>query len=161
MKVYIKKFLFKMFVIIQTQSTSGVFRVTALGREICQFSNPLVATRTLVHEMKTKSGNRSLLVIKRIASGLVNSLIPRGLSIQWLLSPAAGNRNYNSAGTWNNRGTNGNYWSSTVSGTSARNFNFNSGSSNMAANNRGNGLSVRCLQDLTGCVWILRNGEIN
>jgi hypothetical protein len=46
-----------MLIIIQTQSISGVFKVTALRREICQFSNPLASTRTLVQELKTKRGN--------------------------------------------------------------------------------------------------------
>jgi hypothetical protein len=58
----------------------------------------------------------------------------------------AGNRN-NSNGSLNNVGTNGNYWSSTVSGTNARNLNFNSSNANMNDNNRANGFSVRCLKD--------------
>ena len=58
----------------------------------------------------------------------------------------AGNRN-NSNGTLNNVGTNGNYWSSTVSGTNSRNLNFNSSNANMNDNNRANGLTVRCLKN--------------
>jgi uncharacterized protein (TIGR02145 family) len=58
----------------------------------------------------------------------------------------AGNRN-NSNGSLNNVGSNGNYWSSTVSGTNARNLNFNSSNANMNSNNRANGFSVRCLKD--------------
>jgi uncharacterized protein (TIGR02145 family) len=58
----------------------------------------------------------------------------------------AGNRNNNN-GTLNNVGSNGNYWSSTVSGTNSRNLNFNSSNANMNDNNRANGLTVRCLKD--------------
>ena len=62
--------------------------------------------------------------------------------------PAAGNRNNN--GDQNNRGNNGNYWSSTPNGNNgyARNLNFNDGNVNMNNNNRANGFSVRCVQDL-------------
>jgi uncharacterized protein (TIGR02145 family) len=63
------------------------------------------------------------------------------------LLPASGNRN-NSNGTLNNRGNNGNYWSSTENGTNAYNLNFNSGSVNPANNNnRLNGFSVRCVAE--------------
>jgi uncharacterized protein (TIGR02145 family) len=58
----------------------------------------------------------------------------------------AGNRN-NSNGSLNNVGSNGNYWSSTVSGTNASNLNFNSSNANMNTNNRANGFSVCCLKD--------------
>lgn len=63
--------------------------------------------------------------------------------------PAAGNRN-NSDGSSNNRGTNGNYWSSTPSGTNAANVNFNSATVSANTNNRANGFSVRCLRGITG-----------
>jgi len=65
---------------------------------------------------------------------------------RYVLLPVAGNRN-NSSGSLNNVGTNGNYWSSTVSGTNSRNLNFNSSNANMNTNNRANGFSVRCLKD--------------
>lgn len=65
---------------------------------------------------------------------------------RYVLLPVAGNRN-NSNGSLNNVGSNGNYWSSTVSGTNARNLNFNSSNANMNSNNRANGNSVRCLKD--------------
>jgi hypothetical protein len=65
---------------------------------------------------------------------------------RYVLLPVAGNRN-NSNGSLNNVGSNGNYWSSTVSGTNARNLNFNSSNANMNSNNRANGFSVRCLKD--------------
>ena len=59
--------------------------------------------------------------------------------------PASGNRN----GTGlNNRGSNGNYWSSSLqSSTNGYNLNFNSGGVNPANNNnRFNGFSVRAVQ---------------
>ena len=56
------------------------------------------------------------------------------------------------AGNWNgtssnNRGTNGNYWSSTVNNSNnAYNLNFNSTTVNPANNNnKNNGNSVRCM----------------
>lgn len=67
--------------------------------------------------------------------------------------PSAGNRNRIN-GLLNNQGTNGNYWSSTVSGTNARNLNFNSSAANTNNNNRANGFSVRCLKDLV-CMALL------
>ena len=57
-----------------------------------------------------------------------------------------GYRNHNN-GSLNNVGSNGNYWSSSVSGTNARNLNFNSSNANMNSNNRANGFSVRCIKD--------------
>jgi len=64
--------------------------------------------------------------------------------------PMAGNRN-KSNGSLNpddfGIGTNGNYWSSTVSSTNSRNLNFNSSNANMNTSNRANGNSVRCLKD--------------
>ena len=67
---------------------------------------------------------------------------------KYVLLPVAGNRN-NSNGSLNTVGSNGNYWSSTVDGTNARNLNFNSSNANMNSNNRANGFSVRCLKDCT------------
>ena len=59
--------------------------------------------------------------------------------------PAAGYRN-NSNGALNNRGYNGNYWSTRMNDASnAYNMNFNSSSTNMNNNNRTNGFSVRCI----------------
>jgi len=61
--------------------------------------------------------------------------------------PAAGYRN-NSNGALNNRGTNGNYWSSRMNdATNAYNANFNSGNANMNNNNRANGQSIRCIAE--------------
>jgi hypothetical protein len=60
---------------------------------------------------------------------------------------AAGYLN-NSDGSLNNRGSNGNYWSSTQNdATNGWNLNFNSGNSNMNNNNKANGFSVRCVRD--------------
>ena len=64
---------------------------------------------------------------------------------RYVLLPVAGNRN-NSNGSLNNVGTNGNYWSSSVSSTNSRNLNLNSSNANIN-NNRANGNSVRCLKD--------------
>ena len=63
-----------------------------------------------------------------------------------VIPPAGGNRN-NGDGSLNNQGGNGNYWSSSPSGTNASNLNFNGSTVNPAnTNNRANGFSVRCLQ---------------
>ena len=62
-----------------------------------------------------------------------------------LFLPAAGNRNDTNL---NNQGTNGNYWSSSLNESNARNarnLNFNSGNSNMNNNNRYYGRSVRAV----------------
>lgn len=65
-----------------------------------------------------------------------------------VIIPLAGNRNRASA-SLNNRGSNGNYWSGSPSGTNAANLNFNSSAVNPAnTNNRANGFSVRCVKDL-------------
>ena len=65
-----------------------------------------------------------------------------------VILPVGGNRN-NSDASLNNQGSNGNYWSSSVSGTNASNLNFNSTAVNPAnANNRAYGFTVRCLKDL-------------
>ncbi|GHU68096.1 hypothetical protein FACS189413_04190 [Bacteroidia bacterium] len=68
--------------------------------------------------------------------------------------PAAGNRNRNT-GAMNNVGANGNYWSSSPTGTNSFNLNFNSGSINGAnTNNRSNGLTVRCVAELNIETWV-------
>lgn len=60
----------------------------------------------------------------------------------------AGNRN--TGGTFDNRGSNTNLWSSSISGTSAWYRNLNSGSVgvNRNPNSQANGFSVRCLKGL-------------
>jgi hypothetical protein len=60
--------------------------------------------------------------------------------------PLAGNRNY-SDGALYNVGSNGRYWSSTVSSTYARRLNFNSSNAHMGNSSRASGLSVRCIKD--------------
>jgi len=60
--------------------------------------------------------------------------------------PMAGNR-LRSNGSLSTVGASGNYWSSTVSGTSARYLNFSSSSASMGTGGRASGLSVRCLKD--------------
>jgi hypothetical protein len=59
--------------------------------------------------------------------------------------PCSGNGN---GTTWNNRGSNGNYWSGSLnSATNGRNLNFNSGGVNpQNNNNRFNGFAVRPVQ---------------
>ena len=66
----------------------------------------------------------------------------------WIMFPASGNRNGTSL---NNRGSNGNYWSSSLnSSANGYNMNFNSGGVNPANNNnRFNGFSVRAVQHLS------------
>ena len=60
--------------------------------------------------------------------------------------PLAGYRD-RTTGALSNLGTNGYYWSSTVSGTNARTLSFNSSTAGMYTNNRAYGFSVRCLKD--------------
>ena len=52
--------------------------------------------------------------------------------------------------SWNNRGSNGNYWSASFnSARNARNLNFNSGGVNpQNNNNRYNGFAVRAVQNI-------------
>jgi len=61
----------------------------------------------------------------------------------------AGNRNTD--GSFNNLGSNGNFWSSLESGSSAWNRNLNSGNAtvNRNTNSKANGFSIRCLKDWT------------
>jgi uncharacterized protein (TIGR02145 family) len=58
----------------------------------------------------------------------------------------AGARFY-SIGSLLNVGTNGYYWSSTISSTNSRYLPFNSSNANMSSDYRANGVSVRCLKD--------------
>ena len=70
----------------------------------------------------------------------------RAAIVAWLFLPAAGNRNNAS---FNNQGSNGNYWSSTLNSdnpNNAWNLNFNSSNANVNNNNRYNGYTVRAVQ---------------
>ncbi len=60
--------------------------------------------------------------------------------------PVSGYRDY-SNGALFDIGTDGSYWSSTVSSTGSRHLDFWSTSANMPANNRAFGLAVRCIKD--------------
>ena len=75
-------------------------------------------------------------------------------SVHQVFFPAAGYRYYNH-GDANNRGNNGNYWSSRTNNTNANNLYFNSSNVNMNNNNRANGYSVRCVQNLLLCLLII------
>ena len=79
-------------------------------------------------------------------SGFSFSVLKKVRGIKQPFQTAGGYRNH-STGSLTNVGTNGNYWSSTVSTTNARNLNFNSTNANMNSNNRANGFSLRCLQN--------------
>ena len=76
--------------------------------------------------------------------------------------PSSGYRNRTN-GLLSNQGTNGHCWSSTVSGTNARNLNFNSTVANVNNNNRANGFTVRCLKDYKTalCCVLLKIMKVN
>ena len=82
-------------------------------------------------------------------SGLYFVIVSGGNRLQGtpgcIFFPCSGNGNGQS---WNNRGANGNYWSSSLnSQTNGRNLNFNSGGVNpQNNNNRFNGFAVRAVQ---------------
>jgi hypothetical protein len=80
-----------------------------------------------------------------MGTGLLSVCRPHGTDIDQCFFPASGNRNGTSL---NNRGSNGNYWSSSLnSSTNGYNLNFNSTGVNPANNNnRFNGFSVRAVQ---------------
>lgn len=112
---------------------SSVDSARAQTSERSKSNNPLVSieTRNIV-----MSGFRRF--IKLICA--TNAVV--------IFPPVAGNRNHSSGGV-NNRGSNGNYWSSRVTGVNAYNLNFNASAVNPANNNnRANGFSVRCVKDL-------------
>jgi|GEM_PF-2935035 len=68
---------------------------------------------------------------------------------KWLLLSALPGGNYN-GGSYNNLGSNGNWWSSTENSSNAwnRNMNYNNGEVNRNNNNQSNGFLVRCVRDL-------------
>jgi uncharacterized protein (TIGR02145 family) len=61
--------------------------------------------------------------------------------------PLAGYRNYSSGSLDNVGTTGGRYWSSTVSGSYARNLYFDSSNASMGTGSRAYGFTVRCLKD--------------
>lgn len=74
-----------------------------------------------------------------------------------LFLPAAGNRN---GASFNNVGSNGNYWSSSVNETNpnnARRLNFNSGYADVNNNNRYNGFTVRAVRRALTCSMNIHN----
>jgi uncharacterized protein (TIGR02145 family) len=88
-----------------------------------------------------KAGNQTILVPAIWHKGIYSNC-------PLIAALLAGNRNTN--GTFNNRGTNGNWWSSSeASATNAQNRNLNSSQAgvNRNSNNKANGFSVRCLKD--------------
>ena len=95
------------------------------------------------------------IALMQISTGAINSNLDR--MCQFMFISSSGNRNRIN-GLLNNQGTNGNYWSSTVNGTNARNLNFNSTEANTNNNNRANGFTVRCLKDyntILHCVFLI------
>ncbi|MCF7877812.1 MAG: hypothetical protein K9M14_05775 [Candidatus Omnitrophica bacterium] len=72
----------------------------------------------------------------------------------------AGNRNTD--GSFNNLGSNTNFWSSTEDGDSAwrRNLNSDNSTVNRNTNDKDNGFSVRCLRDLKGCPPVIRRAVL-
>ena len=71
---------------------------------------------------------------------------PAGAYNSPLKLPVAGYR-LSSTGALTNVGSNGRYWSSTVSGTFARYLNFYSSSAGLSSLSRANGFSVRCIKE--------------
>ena len=87
------------------------------------------------------TGNQTILVPAIWNKG-INSNCPL------IAALLAGNRNTN--GTFNNRGSNGNWWSSSETSTTnaqRRNLNSSQAGVNRNSNNKANGFSVRCLKD--------------
>ena len=80
---------------------------------------------------------------ERLSWGSNNGSGAFAAPLKWTL---AGGRNL-SNGSLDAVGTNGDYWSSTVSGTNSRFLNFGSSGAYMLNGNRANGFSVRCLKD--------------
>ena len=105
---------------------------------------------TLIFSISANIINRSLKYRQcRVRTPSRNAFVNVcSLKFAHLEFPAVGNRNTDSAGTLNNNGTNGYYWSSVQYNTnSARNMNFNSSGVNPNDyNNKQNGFSVRCVR---------------
>jgi uncharacterized protein (TIGR02145 family) len=69
-----------------------------------------------------------------------------GAMSNYIRLPSAGYR-ANGTGTLTNVGTTGDYWSSTISGTYSYDLDFSTGNVLMNIDKRGNGFSVRCIND--------------
>jgi hypothetical protein len=74
--------------------------------------------------------------------------------LKWTL---AGFRTYDT-GTLVQVGSNGNYWSSTVSGTYSRSFFFSSSNAFFVDDRRADGYSVRCIKEIAGALGALNCG---
>jgi uncharacterized protein (TIGR02145 family) len=74
--------------------------------------------------------------------------------LKWTL---AGFRTYDT-GTLVQVGSNGNYWSSTVSGTYSRSFFFSSSNAFFVDDRRADGYSVRCIKETVGAIGALNCG---
>jgi hypothetical protein len=98
-----------------------------------------LSVRRKPEKYKTNDGFRT--------DGFFLTVVSGGNRINEVFFPASGNYNGTSL---NNRGSNGNYWSSSFnSATNAYNLNFNSSSVNpQNNNNRRNGFTVRPVQHL-------------
>jgi hypothetical protein len=110
--------------------TRGGLRLSILPQASYQVATDIIIPNHTAHPM---------------GSGLLSVCRSFGTDIDLCFFPASGNRN----GTGlNNRGSNGNYWSSSLnSQTNGYNLNFNSTGVNPANNNnRFNGFSVRAVQ---------------
>jgi len=80
---------------------------------------------------------------ERLSWGSNNSSGAFAAPLKWTM---VGSRDF-SSGSLNSVGAVGNYWSSTVGGTTSRNLAFNSSNALMNDPNRANGLTVRCLKN--------------
>lgn len=96
-------------------------------------------------------GKKFLILVGFVVGQFFLSVFAGGDRIGEFFFPASGNGN---GTTWNNRGSNGNYWSASMNSTrNARNLNFNSGGVNpQNTNNRYNGFPVRPVQHLSTTV---------
>ena len=114
----------------EKSKTRGGLRLSILPQASYQVTTDTIIPNHTAHPM---------------GSGLLSVCRLFGTDIDLCFFPASGNRN----GTGlNNRGSNGNYWSSSLnSQTNGYNLNFNSEGVNPANNNnRFNGFSVRAVQ---------------
>jgi len=88
---------------------------------------------------------------ERLSWGSNNSSGAFAAPLKWTM---VGSRDF-SSGSLNSVGAVGNYWSSTVGGTTSRNLAFNSSNALMNDPNRAYGLAVRCIKETVGAVGAL------